>query len=246
MAADGYINFKRFPTPWCPGCSNGVVMKATAMAFEELGLSRSNIVVVSGIGCAGRTAGFFNTDSVHGLHGRAIPLAEGIKRANPSLHVVVMSGDGDLLGIGGNHLLHSSRRDTKITVICFDNEIYGLTGGQMSPSTPKGVKTLTSYYGSHYPPVNAKGIISANSRHFYARTTVAHFIHMKNCIKEALSWDGFSFVDVRSTCISNYGRRLGFKSPSEMLNKLKIDFKMQSDPLCLREKELGIEKKDGS
>src|SRR5574337_973593 len=120
-----YLKLDLLPTPWCPGCGNGIVLKTICQAFDEVDLPRDGTVVVSGIGCAGRSAGFFDLDSVHTAHGRAIPVAEGIKYANDALHVVVVSGDGDLLGIGGNHLLHAIRRNTNITVICYANEIYG-------------------------------------------------------------------------------------------------------------------------
>ncbi|MFH1637832.1 MAG: thiamine pyrophosphate-dependent enzyme, partial [Candidatus Woesearchaeota archaeon] len=153
------IRQERMPTVWCPGCGLGILLTQVAKAFEELGLDYTNTAVVSGIGCTGRFAGYLNMDTVHSLHGRAIPLAEGIKRANENLNVFVISGDGDLTGIGGNHLLHASRRNVNITVICVDNGIYGMTGGQLAPTTEKGMATATSPYGSPYEPINLQGII---------------------------------------------------------------------------------------
>ncbi len=143
-----YIKWDRMPTTWCPGCAIGTIFKQTAFALAEIGLAAEEMTVVSGIGCSGRAAGYFNVDSVHVTHGRALPVAEGIKRANPKLKVIVFSGDGDLVGIGGNHLLHAARRDVDLAVICVNNAIYGMTGGQMAPTTPTGEKTLTSPHGS--------------------------------------------------------------------------------------------------
>jgi len=232
-----------FPTVWCPGCGIGLIFRETAKVFDELKFNKENATVVSGIGCSGRSAGYFNLDSAHTLHGRALPVAEGIKRANDKLNVVVFSGDGDLSGIGGNHLLHASRRDIDITVICVNNEIYGMTGGQMSPTTKKGVKTMTSPYGDPYEPVNIQGIITSNKRHFYARSSVFHLEHLNKCIKQAIEWKGFSFVEVISDCIENNGRRLGFKNAYEMLISYRNNFKINPEAKVLDEFELGIIKK---
>jgi 2-oxoglutarate ferredoxin oxidoreductase subunit beta len=133
-----YIKWERLPSTWCPGCAIGTVFKQLAYTLEKMDVPREELVVVSGIGCSGRTAGYFNVDSVHSTHGRAIAVAEGIKLANPKLKVIVFSGDGDLVGIGGNHFLHAARRNTDLTVICINNAIYGMTGGQMAPTTPVG------------------------------------------------------------------------------------------------------------
>lgn len=236
-----YVKWSRMPTTWCPGCAIGIVFKQLTFTLEKMTIPREELVVVSGIGCSGRAAGYFNTDSVHGTHGRAISIAEGIKRGNQKLKVIVFSGDGDLIGIGGNHLLHASRRDIDLTVICINNEIYGMTGGQMAPTTKTGTKTLTSVFGNKYNPVNIQGIISSNKRFFYAKSSAYHLNHLKRSIKEAIEWNGFAFVDVVSYCIENLGRRLGFKNAYEMLFKLKEDFKINAKPQGrLLEGELGI------
>jgi len=241
MSYKDYI--KDTETVWCAGCGLGLLLQSAAKALDSLSIPKENVVVVSGIGCTARGSGYFNCDSVNGIHGRALCIAEGIKRANEKLHVIVFSGDGDLTGIGGNHLLHTSRRDVNITVICANNEIYGMTGGQKSPMTPKGVKTMTSPKGNRFNPVNIQGIITSNRRHFFARSTVFHIEHMKKCIEEAIKWDGFSFVEVKTQCISNYGRRVGFKSAYEMLMNFKNNFKMNSDG-TLNENEIGIMKSE--
>lgn len=235
------------PTTWCEGCAIGIVFKQLVFTFEKIKMSKSNSVVVSGIGCSGRAAGYFDLDSVHVTHGRAIPVAEGIKRGNKKLNVVVFSGDGDLVGIGGNHLLHASRRDINLTVICINNEIYGMTGGQMAPTTKPGAKTLTSTFGNKYYPLNIQGIITANPGHFYARSSAFHIDHLQTCISKAIKWKGFAFIDVISYCIENYGRRLGFKNGYEMLLKLKEDYKINNNPKAfLKNNELGIIKNEGT
>jgi 2-oxoglutarate ferredoxin oxidoreductase subunit beta len=233
------------PTNWCPGCAIGTVFKQTAFALADLELAPTDMTVVSGIGCSGRAAGYFNVDSVHATHGRALPVAEGIKRANPRLKVIVFSGDGDLVGIGGNHLLHTSRRDVDLAVICINNATYGMTGGQMAPTTPSGAKTLTSPHGSPYAPFNIQGIITSNRRHWFARTSAFHVAHLQRTIREAVEWPGFAFIEVMAFCVENFGRRLGFKSGHEMLVKLKQDFKPRTGPEGpLGPLELGVAKND--
>lgn len=241
MTSQDFIKRSRFPPSWCDGCGASIVLSVAAKTFDEVGFKRKNTVVVSGIGCAGRGAGYFELDSVHGLHGRAIPIAEGAKLANPDLNVVVFSGDGDLLGIGGNHLLHVCRRNTDITVLCINNNIYGMTGGQKAPTTPKGTPTLTSPNGVTETPINAKAIVRAHGN-FFARTSVAHFSHLKECIEEALKHKGFSFVEIISSCTSNYGRRLGYKTGYEMYEKFKEDYHInkKNNLKDLNPDELGI------
>jgi len=241
-----YVKWDRMPTTWCPGCAIGTIFKQTAFALADIGLAAEDMAVVSGIGCSGRAAGYFDVDSVHATHGRAIPVAEGIKRANPRLKVIVFSGDGDLVGIGGNHLLHASRRDADLAVICVNNGIYGMTGGQMAPTTPVGEKTLTSPRGAAYAPLNIQGIVTSNRRHWYARASTFHIAHLQRVIREAVEWPGFAFVEVMGFCIENSGRRLGFKSGHEMLTKLKADYKLRPGAEgLLGERELGVVKHDG-
>ena len=241
-----YVKWDRMPTTWCPGCAIGTIFKQTAFALADIGLAAEDMAVVSGIGCSGRAAGYFNVDSVHATHGRAIPVAEGIKRGNPRLKVIVFSGDGDLVGIGGNHLLHASRRDADLAVICVNNGIYGMTGGQMAPTTPVGEKTLTSPRGAAYAPLNIQGIVTSNRRHWYARASTFHIAHLQRVIREAVEWPGFAFVEVMGFCIENSGRRLGFKSGHEMLTKLKADYKLRPGAEgLLGERELGVVKHDG-
>ncbi|MEE9558307.1 MAG: thiamine pyrophosphate-dependent enzyme [Candidatus Brocadiales bacterium] len=234
-----YLKEKNLPTPWCPGCGNGIVLKSACDSFDELNLDTSKTVVVSGIGCSGRSAGFFNLDSVHTAHGRAIPMAEGIKTANENLNVIVMSGDGDLLGIGINHLVHASRRNTPITIVCFSNEIYGMTGGQVSPTSPRGAFTLTTPDGSPDIPINIQAIIKAHNS-FYARTSTFHVKHLKKCIVAALRHPGFAFVEVVCQCIVNNGRRIGFKDGYSMLMDYKKRYLINDYADFLGDHEIGI------
>jgi len=246
MTYKDYVKWHRMPTTWCPGCAIGTVFKQLTFVLADLAIPREELVVVSGIGCSGRAAGYFNVDSIHATHGRAIAVAEGVKRANDKLKVIVFSGDGDLAGIGGNHLLHSSRRDADLTVVCINNAIYGMTGGQLAPTTPMGTKTLTSPFGSAYHPVNIQGLITANRRHWYARGSAYQVLHLQKLFREALEWRGFSFVEVMSFCVENLGRRLGYKNGYEMLFKVKQDYKtVYKAEGPLKENELGVMKDDG-
>ena len=238
-----YVKWERMPTTWCPGCGIGIIFKQLTFALGKMDVRREELVVVSGIGCSGRAAGYFDVDSVHVTHGRAIPVAEGIKRADGKLKVIVFSGDGDLVGIGGNHLLHAARRDVGLTVICVNNAIYGMTGGQMAPTTPVGAKTPTSPSGSSYAPINTQGIVTSNPRHFFARSSAYQINHLQKVIREAVEWPGFAFVEALSYCIENYGRRLGFRNSHEMLFKIKEDFKVNYSPSgLLAADELGVVK----
>jgi 2-oxoglutarate ferredoxin oxidoreductase subunit beta len=218
-------------------------MKNVAMALSELGWNHQNTAVVSGIGCSGRMASYMNFDAVHTPHGRALTAAETIKTVRPDLNVIVLSGDGDLASIGGNHLLHTSRRNADITVFCNDNEIYGLTGGQAGPTTPKGTKTITSPRGIPYSPLRLGRILTHQVPYFYARTSVYHLNHFKACIREALQWKGFSFVDIISDCIELNGRRLGFKTAHQMFKWFDERFHIvEGIRDHLAEDELGIAK----
>jgi len=164
------------------------------------------VVVVSGIGCTGRIAGYLKLDSFHTTHGRAIPFATGLKLANPELEVVVLSGDGDLIAIGGNHFIHAARRNIDITVVCVNNFNYGMTGGQLGPTTPIGARTTTSRSGAVESPMNVPYLATASGAVYVARWTTAHVGRMEKSIKEALLKTGFSLVEVISTCPTYYGR----------------------------------------
>jgi 2-oxoglutarate ferredoxin oxidoreductase subunit beta len=203
---DELIRADRMPHIWCPGCGIGVVMRCYAHAIQLLGDEVDRHVVVSGIGCSGRVAGYMNLDSYHTTHGRAIPFAIGLKLANPDLHVVVFSGDGDLAAIGGNHLIHAARRNVDLTVICTNNFNYGMTGGQSGPTTPSGARTSTSPYGSPELPFNLMNLLSAAGANFVSRWTSLHVRQIRKDILYAFRKPGFSFIEVLVPCPVGFGR----------------------------------------
>ena len=196
----------RMPHIWCPGCGMGTILHCFLNALHKSEIPLDNVAVVSGIGCAGRVAGYVKLDSFHTTHGRAIPFATGLKLANPKLKVVVFSGDGDLIAIGGNHFIHAARRNMDITVICVNNFNYGMTGGQLGPTTPLDARTSTSRYGNIEPTFNVPYLAEASGAVYIARWTALHVRRMEKSFTEALSKRGFSLVEVISPCPVLYGR----------------------------------------
>lgn len=194
-------NYFEHPT-WCPGCGNFAILNALKSVFKELNLNSWQTVVVGGIGCSGNIANWTKTYSVIGLHGRAIPLASGIKLSNPNLTVIINAGDGDTYGIGTNHLIHSIRRNDDLTLIVHNNQIYALTTGQVSPTSEKGMKTKTTPYGNPDNPINPIKIALSAGCKFIARGFAGDFINLKELIKQAILYKGFSLVDVLQPCIT--------------------------------------------
>lgn len=204
---DILLRKERIPHIWCPGCGLGSVLSALVDALKGSDLDLKKVVVVSGIGCTGRAAGYLNLDGFHTTHGRAIPYAMGLKLANPDLTVIVFSGDGDLAAIGGNHLIHAARRNVDLKVICINNFNYGMTGGQSGPTTPHYAKTTTTAYGSMEKPFNLPQLLIACGAPYVARWTSAHPHYMKATINEMLKKEGFSFLEVVAPCPTQFGRR---------------------------------------
>ena len=230
-----------FPTIWCPGCGIGTIMMMLAMTLDEMKLDERNTIIVTGIGCTGRMGGYLKHEAVYTLHGRTLPVAEAIKTVRPEMNVIVVAGDGDTASIGGNHLIHSIRRNAPVTVLCNNNEIYGLTGGQTGPTTPTGTKTLSSPGGNPNTPINLQGLVRSSPHALYAKSTVYHQLHLRNAIREAIEWPGFSFVDITSQCIENNGRRIGFASANEMLTFYRKTYKRApKDATQLNAFEIGI------
>jgi len=194
------------PHIWCAGCGIGLATSCFIRGIERAGLDLDKIALVSGIGCTGRVAGYVKLDSFHTTHGRALPFATGLKLGNPELKVVVFSGDGDLAAIGGNHLIHSARRNIDMTVICINNFNYGMTGGQMGPTTPLEARSTTSPYGNFEYPFNLPYLVAASGATYVARWTVLHLRQLERSIAEALVKPGFSFIEVLSPCPTVYGR----------------------------------------
>lgn len=202
-----YIRYRTFPTPWCPGCGDGVILKAIAMAFAELEVDPNELVVVSGIGCSGRMPTYFNTNTLHTTHGRALTFATGIKLSRPEKLVVVISGDGDATAIGGNHLIHAARRNIGIKMILINNGVYGMTGGQVSPLTPRKFITETTPYGNIEPRFDVARLLEGCGASFIARETVNRMVQLKEVIKKSFQHKGFSVVEAISNCHINLGRR---------------------------------------
>jgi 2-oxoglutarate ferredoxin oxidoreductase subunit beta len=203
---DDIIRSDRLPHIWCPGCGIGIAMRCYAHAILESGIPVDKHVVVSGIGCTGRVAGYMNIDSYHTTHGRAIPFAVGLKLANPDLMVVVFSGDGDLAAIGGNHLIHAARRNIDLKVVCVNNFNYGMTGGQVGPTTPTGARGTTAPYGNPELPFNLPYLLAAAGANYVSRWRTLHVRQLKRDVLHTFSKPGFTFVEVLAPCPVGFGR----------------------------------------
>jgi 2-oxoglutarate ferredoxin oxidoreductase subunit beta len=202
-----FLRTERMPHIWCPGCGIGTTVNCFTRALIDSKVNLKNLSVVSGIGCTGRVAGYVNLDSFHTTHGRAIPFATGLKLAKPELNVVVYSGDGDLFAIGGNHLIHAARRNVDLKVICVNNLIYAMTGGQTAPTTPTDVVTSTSPYGTYDPAFNLPALVDAAGAVYVARWTTFHVVQLAKSMKEMFAKKGFGFIEVISPCPTLYQRR---------------------------------------
>ncbi len=212
---------KKFPNVWCSGCGIGIVMSALLRAVDRLGLPKDDVALVSGIGCTGRMPVYMDFNTMHTTHGRALAFATGLKIARPKLKVVVIMGDGDALAIGGNHFIHSARRNIDLTAIVVNNNIYGMTGGQVSPTTPFGSRATTAPYGSAEPPLPVCEVAIAAGATFVARSTVYHAVELDKMIEQAISHKGFSLVEAVSYCHTTFGRYNKLGSPVDMLMRLK-------------------------
>ncbi|MBN2621340.1 2-oxoacid:ferredoxin oxidoreductase subunit beta [candidate division WOR-3 bacterium] len=208
---ENVLRMDRIPHIWCPGCGIGVAVTAFAAALGKANIDLDNVVIVSGIGCTGRVAGYVKLDSFHTTHGRAIAFATGIKVAKPGMKVVVFSGDGDLIAIGGNHFIHAARRNIDILVVCVNNFIYAMTGGQVAPTTPLTAYATTCPFGCVEPPFNIPYLADSSGAVYVARWTALHVRRLTKSFVEALNKKGFSVVEVISPCAQYYSRinRLG-------------------------------------
>jgi len=196
---------KKFPHIWCPGCGIGTILGNMLRAIDALALDKNEIAFVSGIGCTGRAPVYVDFNTLHTTHGRALPFATGLKLARPELKVLVATGDGDATAIGGNHLIHACRRNIDITTIIFNNYIYGMTGGQYSPTTPHGDKASTCKLGNIERPFNISQLVEAAGATFVGRTTSYHTLQLQSIIKKAIMHKGFSVVEVITHCPTTYG-----------------------------------------
>lgn len=202
-----FLRMDRIPHIWCPGCGIGTVVSSFADALRKSKLDLNKVAIVSGIGCTGRVAGYVRLDSFHTTHGRPIPFATGLKLANPELKVVVFSGDGDIVGIGGNHFIHAARRNMDILVICINNFNYAMTGGQVAATSPIQANLSTAPYGNYEYPFNLPYLADASGASYVARWTALHLRRVTKSIQEALAKKGFSFIEVITPCVTLYARR---------------------------------------
>ena len=214
---DELLRTDRIPHIWCSGCGIGIAFGSLMAAINKCDTPRDDITVVSGIGCTGRLAGYIHLDSFHTTHGRAIPFATGLKLANPELTVIVISGDGDLVAIGGNHFIHAARRNMDINIICVNNFNYAMTGGQFGPTTPETARTTTAPYGSYEHPFNVPFLADSCGATYVARWTALHVRHLTGAIGEALDRRGFSLIEVISPCPTVYARRNRLGSGLDLL-----------------------------
>jgi len=203
---EDYLRLDKLPHIWCPGCGNGIVLGAMIRAFAGLELNRDQTVIVSGIGCSSRSSGYLDFNTLHTTHGRALAFATGIKVANPALSVFVLMGDGDATAIGGNHFIHAARRNIDLTAIIFNNNIYGMTGGQHSPATPQNRRATTAPYGTSERPFDLAGLARAAGATYLARSTTYHATLLTKLIAEGARHRGFSVIETITACPTSYGR----------------------------------------
>jgi len=212
-----YWRKSALPHIWCPGCGNGTVLAAIVKAIDKVGLDQDKTVVVSGIGCSSRASGYLNFSTLHTAHGRALTFATGIKLANPELNVIVITGDGDCMAIGGNHFIHAARRNIDLTTIIFNNSIYGMTGGQYSPLTPTESRATTSPYGHIERPFDVPSLAIGAGATYVARGTAFHANLLVDLIAKGIQHKGFAVIDAICQCPTSFGRKNKMSQPAKML-----------------------------
>ncbi len=212
---------KKLPTVWCGGCGLGVIMSSLLRVISKMELPKNDVATVSGIGCTGRMPTYVDSNTLHTTHGRALAFATGVKLANPKLTVITAMGDGDALAIGGNHFIHACRRNIDITAIVANNCIYGMTGGQYSPTTPHGKRGTTAPYGNVEHEFDASALAAGAGASFVARTSAYHVRELDKLLEQAIRHRGFSVVEVMSNCYTSYGRLNNYKSPVDMFRWMK-------------------------
>jgi 2-oxoglutarate ferredoxin oxidoreductase subunit beta len=237
---------KKFPHVWCGGCGIGIMLGSLIRAIDHIGYTKDEVVLVSGIGCSGRLPVYVDFNTLHTTHGRALTFATGVKLAKPDLHVIVIMGDGDATAIGGNHFIHAARRNLDLTAIIVNNSIYGMTGGQYSPTTPYGQRATTAIYGSVEHSFNISQLAVCAGAIFVARGTVYHVRQLDGLIEKALLKGGFSVVEVISQCHTHYGRLNKLGNQIEMMkwqrdSAVPVEKARQLSPEEMKDKfEIGI------
>lgn len=219
-----YLRTDKLGHIWCPGCGHGIVLHQIIKAISDLGYNKDEVCVISGIGCSSRAPGYMDFDTLHTTHGRALAFATGIKLAKPEMKVIVLSGDGDASAIGGNHLIHACRRNIDITTIVFNNNIYGMTGGQYSPTTPTGDLGTTAPYGNIDRNFDIAKLAAAAGASYASRSTVYHAKQLEKQIKDALEVKGFSLVEAMTMCPTSYGRKNKKGTVTDMLLSYKDNY----------------------
>lgn len=247
MAVKDYIRERFFPHMWCPGCGHGIVLNGMLRAIEGLGISKNEIVMVSGIGCSSRISGYVDFHTLHTIHGRALAFATGVKMSRPELNLIVPMGDGDALSIGGNHFIHAARRNIAITAIVMNNRIYGMTGGQYSPLSGYGTFATTAPFSNIDHDFDVVALSKAAGATFVARTTTYHAQEMTAIIRKAILHDGFSVVEVMSQCPTYFGRKNRMGGAVEMMDHMKnnttpIGSKAKQENPALIERGIFVEK----
>jgi 2-oxoglutarate ferredoxin oxidoreductase subunit beta len=222
MSNKTYLRERFFPHLWCPGCGHGIVLSGLLRAVEQLGLSKNDIVMVSGIGCSARISGYVDFHTLHTLHGRALAFATGVKISRPELKLIVPMGDGDALAIGGNHFIHAARRNIDITAIVMNNRIYGMTGGQFSPLSGPGISASTAPYANIDQAFDVVELAKAAGATFVARTTAYHAKQITDFIKQAIVHRGFAVVEILTQCPTHFGRKNKEGSAVDMLKRYQV------------------------
>ncbi len=217
MSIRDYIRERSFPHIWCPGCGHGTIMNGILHAVEDLGYNKSDMCMVSGIGCSARISGYLDFHTMHTMHGRALACATGLKLTNPKLNIIVPMGDGDATAIGGNHFIHACRRNINMTAIVMNNRIYGMTGGQYSPLSGEGTLATTAPYKSIDPAFNITDLALGAGASFVARTSAFHVKEIQSVLKKAFEHKGFSVVEIMSQCPTYFGRKNKIGGAIELL-----------------------------
>jgi 2-oxoglutarate ferredoxin oxidoreductase subunit beta len=212
-----YLRQDLLPHFLCPGCGHGIALRALLWALHELGIEKDRLVVATGIGCAGRLSAYVDANTFHVTHGRPLAFATGLALARPDLEVIVITGDGDCLAIGGNHFIHACRRNVNMTCVMLNNEVYGMTGGQVSPTTTECRYTTTTPLGNSEPAFDACKLAEAAGASFVGREVTLQTPALKNLIKEGIAQRGFSFIEVISDCTEIYGRKNELGTSPEMV-----------------------------
>jgi len=216
-----YLRVNFFPHMWCPACGIGIIVKAMIRAMHSLNWDKNDTAVISGIGCTSRAPGYLDMNTLHTTHGRALTFATGIKLYKPDKHVVVIAGDGDSTAIGGNHFIHACRRNIDLTMIVVDNYIYGMTGGQYSPTTPHGKKAATAPYGNIDPSFNLMELAKGAGATYVARGTVSNGMMLEKYIKDGMAHHGFSVIEVLANCHTQFGRRNKMPEAADVTKYIK-------------------------